>query len=98
MEPPPKRRMKAPPVFAITAGSGLNTDVVLREFEGAGATWSELLESARGLDLKRIRVASPANRLFKFPIGGYFRISVAHERRHLWQADQVAAAPAFPGT
>lgn len=95
MEPPPKRRMKAPPVFAVTAGSSLDTDAVLSAFGSAGTTWRELLEAARGLGLRRIKVTSPAMRLFRFPIGAYWRINAAHERRHLWQADKVAAAPGF---
>lgn len=96
MEPPPKRRSRSPGVFAITAGSSYHKEDVMREFAAEGENWLEALQLARGLDLRRVKTASPASRFLRFPIGAYFRISVAHERRHLWQAEQVVRQPGFP--
>jgi hypothetical protein len=96
MEPPPRRRWRTSAVFAPTSGSDHSVDAVLEEFDAVGAEYLACLELARGLDLARIRVASPVSALIRFPLGGYFRAQTAHERRHLWQADQVAKAPGFP--
>ncbi|MGQ0647924.1 MAG: DinB family protein [Gemmatimonadaceae bacterium] len=96
MEPPPRRRMKTPRVFAITTGSSHEKSRVMHDLDAAGATWQELLERARGLDLQRVKTVSPAASLLRFPLGAYFRISTAHERRHLWQAEQVLHAAGFP--
>jgi hypothetical protein len=96
MEPPPRRRQRSPRAFAIEAGSTHDKVATMKAFDAAGEVWAGLLDAARGLDLRRIKVASPASRLLHFPLGAYFRISSAHERRHLWQAEQVVKAPGFP--
>ena len=59
------------------------------EFRQHGDEWATCARAGDGLDLKRIKVASPAMKLMRFSVGAYFRISTAHERRHLWQAEQV---------
>ena len=97
MEPPPRRRLKAPAALAIVPGSDHDAAAALRAFHETGEGWLELLDLSLGLDLVRIKMASPANRLFRFPLGAYFRINAAHERRHLWQAEQVLAATVKPG-
>jgi DinB superfamily len=95
MEPPPRRRTRTPTVFEITANSNHPQADVLAAFRATGDAWLALLESARGLDLRRVKTTSPVTRFLRFPLGGYFRVSTAHERRHLWQAEQVRAAPGF---
>ncbi len=53
------------------------------------------VRSAEGLDLVRIKVASPANRLLRFSLGIWFAATVAHERRHIDQARRVTQDPRF---
>ena len=55
------------------------------------------LRRAEGLDLARVKVTSPASALVRISLGGAFAATAAHQRRHLWQARQVRAAPGFPG-
>ncbi|MFN8574088.1 MAG: DinB family protein [Gemmatimonadaceae bacterium] len=96
MEPPPKRRMKAPPAFQIVRSASLEKATIMDEFTARGKSWLELLEACDGLDLVRVKVVSPAMGIMRFPIGAAFRHQLAHERRHVWQADQVSRAPGFP--
>ena len=96
MEPPPKRRLPTVRAFAPAPGSAYEIDAVLRDFEAVGEEYRACLAAARGLDLRRVRVRSPASRLLRFPLGGYIRGQTAHERRHLWQAGQVISDPRFP--
>lgn len=49
-----------------------------------------------GLDLSAVSTASPAARFFTLTLGQCFGALAAHDRRHLWQAHQVVAHPAFP--
>jgi hypothetical protein len=58
---------------------------------------ADRVRTADGLDLKRQRVISPVSRLLRLPLGAYFAFVIAHDRRHLWQARNVRAAPEFPG-
>lgn len=96
LEPPPKRRMKAPPAFQFTPAASMEKGSVMEQFSARGKTWLELLEACEGLDVARVKVVSPAMGLLRFPIGAAFRHQLAHERRHLWQASAVSKAPGFP--
>jgi hypothetical protein len=62
------------------------------EFASLQQKLAELLLAARGLDLTRIKIISPFDKRVKYNVFSAFRILVAHERRHLWQAEQAVAA------
>ena len=48
--------------------------------------------AAASLPLDRIKIASPFDRRFKYNLFSFFHILLAHERRHLWQAERVKEA------
>jgi uncharacterized damage-inducible protein DinB len=94
LEPPVKQRFKAPRQFVPQADQPL--DKVSREFMQLQEQFLERLQNANGLDLRRIKVASPVIRLLKMTLLGVFWMVVAHERRHLWQARQLLRHEKFP--
>jgi hypothetical protein len=73
----------------------LSAGPVLLELSAARDRLLERTCAAAGLDLRRAVVVSPVTRLFRLPLGGYLAFLAAHDRRHLWQARQVRAAPGF---
>lgn len=95
MEPPPKFRMRTFPVL-VPPATPLESGDVLREFIALRDQFAERIRRADGLDLRRAIVQSPLNRFIRLPLGAYFAFLLAHDRRHLWQARQVLAAPGFP--
>ena len=94
MEPPPKRRLRAP--RAIEPPPPPPIDAALREFVAAQAAMRALLEKARSVELGGVSVRSPIAPLLRMKLGTALAFLAAHERRHLWQAEQVRAAPGFP--
>ncbi|MEA2465406.1 MAG: hypothetical protein QOJ98_3153 [Acidobacteriota bacterium] len=62
------------------------------EFASLQSKLSELLNTARGLDLGKVKIVSPFDKRVKYNVFSAFRIVVAHQRRHLWQAEQAVAA------
>ncbi len=94
LEPPPKRRFRAPKMAIPAPVSDLGE--VLEHFDQVQERLLLQLEASLGLDLNRIRVVSPLARILRFPLGAVFAILTAHERRHLWQGEQVRGAAAFP--
>jgi hypothetical protein len=94
MEPPPKRRMRTFPIFTPPSAP-LRRDDVLRALSESRDRLLERARAALGVNLKRAVVVSPASRLFRMPLGGYFAFLAAHDRRHLWQARQVRQASGF---
>jgi hypothetical protein len=81
---------------ALLPVPGESRDEILATFKAAQAQFAERLHRARGLDLARVRVASPAARWRRFSLGAAFAVLAAHERRHLSQAWRVTALPQFP--
>ena len=87
MDAPPKIKFKAPhayrpafdlPVSEIVAGFFVLQDELI-----------QALEEADGIDLARAKVSNPVSQWFKMSLGQEFALTVAHERRHLWQASRV---------
>jgi hypothetical protein len=90
MEPPVRLRMRAPKKLR-PAPDKPKADIV-----GEFMQWQDRLEErirqADGIDLRRARSRSPASDLITWSLGTLFASTLAHERRHLWQARQVRLA------
>ncbi|HLK19716.1 MAG TPA: DinB family protein [Bryobacteraceae bacterium] len=93
MDAPPKFRVGAPKVYRPVPG--LLKHQVVPEFLALHGRMLELIASANGLDLARIKVPSPAGPV-KFPLGQRIALIAAHDRRHLWQAWAVRKHRGFP--
>lgn len=69
----------------------------LPRFLALRARLARRLGDAKGLDAGRVKVRSPFIPLLRVDLVSAFRVVVAHERRHLWQARRVKEEPGFPG-
>jgi hypothetical protein len=92
MEPPPKFRMKAPRLIRVVPVTTRRSAEVVPQFLRVRDQLADRVRQADGLDLARVRLVSPINRLLRMPLGGYFNFILAHDRRHLWQARNVRTA------
>jgi hypothetical protein len=90
LEAPPKRKIKAQK--KVTPAAQLNGSEVLKSFLAAHDRVRALVAEAREMDLNRIRFRNPFIRLFHFTVGTGLMVIGAHDRRHLWQAQQVLKA------
>ncbi len=94
LEPPPRRRLRVPGVFAPRPG--VPAETLLPEFERLRGELLGRIQEADGLDLAALRTASPAARYFFLTLGQCFGALAAHDRRHLWQAREVMGEEGFP--
>jgi hypothetical protein len=94
MEPPVKRKFKAPPVFVPTGSE--SWEKIQAEWNATHDKVDELLHQSNGLDLVRIKTTSPASSWIKYPLGIAFWIHTSHDRRHLWQARNVINDARYP--
>ena len=90
LEPPVKFRAKAPQPF--TPRSEISKVDVLDEYDASHRALRALIEKSDGLDLGQVRLASPAASWMKLRLGECYAILTAHERRHLWQVEQILSA------
>jgi hypothetical protein len=94
-EPPPRRRMRA--LKAFKPATGKPAAAVMGDFMQWQDRLAERIRQADGIDLRRARRRSPILPLFKWSLGTMFALTLAHQRRHIWQARQVRNDGRFPG-
>lgn len=95
LEPPPKRKIKAPK--KILPGNRLAKDEVLQRFlESEEAVRAVIRDGAR-LDLNQIRFRNPFFWFLRFTVATGLLVISAHNRRHLWQAHKILENSQFPG-
>lgn len=90
LEPPVRSRVKTTAAFvpkSIRAKSE-----ALAEFAALQTQLTDVLRSAHGLPIGRLKIVSPFDSRVKYNVYSAFLILTAHQRRHLWQAEQAVAA------
>lgn len=90
LEPPIRSRVKTAAPFVPRAVRAKAE--AFGEFANLQSKLSEILQSAKDVDLGKIKIVSPFDKRVKYNLYSAFRIIVAHQRRHLWQAEQAVAA------
>jgi hypothetical protein len=85
--PPVRHEMVAPRRFQPLHGQPVTG--VLPTFLHVQSQFIRLLERADGLNLRRIKVATPISRFLKLSLGMMFAQAAAHEQRHMLQARRV---------
>ena len=93
-EPPPKRKFKAAKRYAPSPD--VDAAKALADYLRNAARLGELIQKADGLDLARAKTPFGDLKWFKMPLGAFLTHIITHERRHLWQAEQVRNDPNFP--
>ena len=89
MEPSSGWTFTAPSVYEPDPPSTLYPNEAVDEFLELQDQFADCVEAADGLDLRRLRLPSPALPLLRISLGAWFEATIAHEHRHLKQAQQV---------
>jgi len=89
MKPSSGWTFTAPSVYEPESSATLRPSEAAQEFLALQDDFAGCLAMTEGLDLRRIRVASPAVPLLRISLGAWFEATLAHERRHLTQAKDV---------
>jgi len=67
-------------------------DSAWNAFELSQAELTKTIQSAVGLAVDQVRVKSPVYGGVSYDVYGALRMLAAHERRHLWQIQQILKA------
>lgn len=89
LEPPIRQRVKTTARFVPRSVRAKAE--AFGEFAALQEKLAELLAAARGLHLSKVKVVSPFDKRVRYNLYSAFRVLVAHQRRHLWQAEQAVA-------
>jgi hypothetical protein len=87
LEPPPRTRSKTPVPFEPVECKEIGT--VLAGFVERQGRIVASLRRCRGRAIDQVKMGSPADRRIRYSIWSSFLIVAAHQRRHLWQAEQA---------
>jgi hypothetical protein len=87
IEPPFRMKVKTTPPFEPKNPKA--PAAVIEEFMAGQSELARRVNNADGRDLDAIRIASPFNSRMTYNLYAAFRILTAHQRRHLWQLEQV---------
>jgi len=90
-ELPPKRRFRAPRLYRPPQRM-YELEPAVEEFLRLQDAYIETLQLASGVDLARVKVASPAMSLLNLSLGQWLHAMESHQRRHLWQAREALTA------
>lgn len=94
LEPPVKQKVKAPksavPASTIPVASALAA--YLTGHDG----YRRMVIAASDVDVNRVGARNPFIKFVRVRAATALLVPLAHDRRHLWQARQVLAAPGFP--
>jgi hypothetical protein len=88
-----QKKMKSPKDHQPVAN--LNADEVVREFIDQQERLIVLLEKARKINLGKARVPISIAKFIKLKLGDVFMFVVAHNHRHVLQAERALATPAL---
>ena len=88
-EPPVKTKLPAPKQYVPPPDQRI--DDVMMEFQRVQGRVMDLVVAANGLDLARVKVPTPISVRIRMSVAQRFRLTAAHDRRHLYQARQVKA-------
>lgn len=87
LEPPIRQRVKTSAPFVPRAVRAKSE--AFGEFASLQEKLVDQLQGARAINLQKVKVVSPFDKRVRYNLFSAFRIVVAHQRRHLWQAEQA---------
>lgn len=93
-EPPAALKIKAPQ--KIQPASNIGKDQALAQFMQSTDEVRRFAIDTAGLDLCGVRFKNPFVPLLDFTMATGLLVIATHNRRHLWQAQQVLKRPDFP--
>jgi hypothetical protein len=86
MRPDSSLSIPSPPSYRPDPPYTLTSEAVVEEFLQLQDDLLACVEQSEGLDLRRVRVPSPALPILSISLGAWYEATIAHERRHLAQA------------
>lgn len=92
---PPRRKLTTPKLYKPTRDWPF--EEIVRSFTHLQDDILERVREANGIDLARVKIASPAAWWLRLSLGQWFELIAGHQERHLLQARDARRAVQSPG-
>ena len=90
-----KRRFRAP--GRVRPSEAPRTrEAILADYHHAHTVVRQVIDAAAAVDINRATLPNPFLRIVRMKVCTALLVLAAHDRRHLWQAEQIRTAPDFP--
>jgi hypothetical protein len=89
-EPPVKRKLKSP--APTVPRSNLPRDGLVEAYKASHDVYRALVDQAAHVDVTKVTGPNPFVRWIRMRVSTVLKIIPAHDRRHLWQAENVKRA------
>ena len=97
LSPDSGMKLPSPKMYQPVVTSSDDPQKVVREFITLQDHLLEKLNSADGLDFRAVMIPSPVSSLLRLSLAGWFLSTIAHQKRHLGQAEQMSNRDGFTG-
>ena len=87
MEPPVKRKLRTPQLGEPKPQR--RRDEIMRDYHAAHEEIRKMIREAATIDANRATFRNPFIRIVNVKVATAFHVVAAHDRRHIWQAEQV---------
>jgi hypothetical protein len=94
LEPPVRQKTKAPKNVVPASSPPLGD--ALAAYLASHEPYRRLVHLSNDVDVNRVGAQNPFLRALRMRVATVLQVVPSHDRRHLWQARQVLAAPGFP--
>jgi hypothetical protein len=94
LEPPPRQKTKAP--STVQPASSVDPAEALEKYLRSHDAYRDLVTLAGQVNVDSLVASNPFYSAVRVRLATALMVPPAHDRRHLWQARQVLADPAFP--
>lgn len=91
-----KRKFRAPRNYNPTIEKGLINENEVEDFLNSQQQLIDILESAKEVNLRKVKSAMLINRIIRFRLGDALMFVVYHNERHIQQLKNILNHPKFP--
>lgn len=91
-----KRKLKSPKDYNPLVNTNLKTEKVVEDFFKYQNSLLEVLEKAKGINIRKTKSSFSVRPIVKLRLGDAFQYIVYHCERHVYQAKRVKEHPNFP--
>lgn len=91
-----KRKLKSQKYFNPLMVPSILTETILTDFRASQEDLLQILERAKGINIRKAKISIPLNQAIRFRFGDALLFVIYHNQRHFQQIKNIQSHPNFP--